>query len=70
MTSLNVIGGSPEVNELILLVMQPFIDIKVNTMAVDALAPCVARPSAAMVLNKQDKHVLVFHEKGFKQHAA
>ena len=28
----------------------------VNTMATDALAPCVARTSAAIVFNKQDKH--------------
>ena len=34
--------------------------LQVNTMAADALAPYVARPSAAMVLNKQDKQVLIF----------
>ena len=31
-------------------------------MAADALAPCVARPSATMVLTKQDKKLFVFHE--------
>ena len=34
-------------------------------MAVDVLAPCVARPSAAVVLNMGDKHVLVFYKEGF-----
>ena len=34
---------------------------KVNTMAADALAPCVTRPSAAMALIKEDKGVLNFH---------
>ena len=38
----------------------------VNTIAADGLAPWVARPSAAMVLNMQDKQVLVFHEEGFQ----
>ena len=28
---------------------------KVNIIAADALVPCIARTSAAMVLNKQDK---------------
>ena len=35
-------------------------------MAADALAPCVARTSAAMVLNKRNKQVLVFYEQGFQ----
>ena len=40
--------------------------IYINTMAPDALAPCVARPSEAMVLNMQDKWVLVFHKGRFQ----
>ena len=36
-----------------------------NTMASDALASCVARSSAAMVLTMEDKWFLVFEEKGF-----
>ena len=32
-----------------------------NTMAADALAPCVARSSAAMILTMWIGHVLVFH---------
>ena len=35
----------------------------VNTMAADALAPCIARSSAAMVLTLQDKQVS--HKAGF-----
>ena len=35
-------------------------------MAADALAPCVPRPSAAMVLNMQSKQVVVFHEAKFQ----
>ena len=38
----------------------------VNTMAADALAPCVARASAATVLTLYDKLVLAFHEEGFQ----
>ena len=38
-------------------------------MAADALAPCVTKSSAAMVLIMQDEHVLVFHEEGFQQPA-
>ena len=34
---------------------------EVSTIAVDALAPCVARTSAAMVLIIQDKWILIFH---------
>ena len=34
-------------------------------MAADALAPCVAKSPAAMVLTMWDKRVLVFHEEGF-----
>ena len=30
----------------------------INTMDVDSLVPCVARPSATMVLNMQDKYTL------------
>ena len=41
-----------------------FWDNYINTMAVDALAPCVARSSAAMGLTMQDRRVLVFHKEG------
>ena len=40
--------------------------IYVNTMAVDALASCIARSSVTMVLTMQDKWVLVFHKEGFQ----
>ena len=36
----------------------------VNTVAADALAPCVARPLAAMILIVQYNTVLVFHKEG------
>ena len=39
----------------------------VNTIAADALAPCVAKTSAAMVLNVSNKKVLVFNEEAFQQ---
>ena len=39
-----------------------FWDHWVNTITADALAPCVARSSAIMVLTKHDKQVLTFHE--------
>ena len=35
-------------------------------MPADALAPCVARSSAAMVLAMRNGQVLVFHEEGFQ----
>ena len=35
-------------------------------MTADALAPRVARASAAMVLTMEDKQILVFHEEGFQ----
>ena len=38
----------------------------VNTMAADALAPWVARPSTAVVLKIQDKLVPVFHKDRFQ----
>ena len=38
---------------------------KVNIMAAEALAPCVARTSAAMVLNMQNKQVFAFYEERF-----
>ena len=43
-----------------------FQDSLVNTMAADALAPSLARSSAAIVLTMQDGRVLVFHEEGFQ----
>ena len=39
---------------------------KVNIMAADAMAPCVARSAAAMILAMQNRHVLVLHEEGFQ----
>ena len=42
---------------------------QVNTMAVDALAPYVTRPSATMVSNMHNKRLLVFHCEGFLLHA-
>ena len=38
---------------------------QVNTMAVDDLAPCIARSSASMVLTMQEKLVLIFYGEGF-----
>ena len=35
-------------------------------MATDALAPCVAKSSAAVILSVWDWHVLVFHEGEFE----
>ena len=43
-----------------------FWDNQVNTIAADALATCVARSSAAMILIMQDKQVLVIHEERFQ----
>ena len=40
----------------------------VTTMAADALAPRVARASAAMVLTVQVRHVLVHYEEEFQPH--
>ena len=37
---------------------------EVNTLAADALAPCVARSSAAMLFNVHNRWVLIFHEEG------
>ena len=34
-------------------------------MAADALAPCVAKASAAMILTLNDKQILVFNKKFF-----
>ena len=34
-------------------------------MAADALAPCVARPSVAMVLINPDENVTVIHGEGY-----
>ena len=38
-------------------------------MAADALAPCVARSSAAVVLTMHDKQVFVFHKEGVQAHS-
>ena len=38
----------------------------VNTIVTDALAPCVARTSAVMVLTLQCEQVFVFHKEGFQ----
>ena len=35
-------------------------------MTADAMAPCVARASAVMMLTLQDKRTLVFNEEGFQ----
>ena len=42
-----------------------FWENKANTMDDDALAPCVARPSAAMVSNMKDKSPLSSSRKDF-----
>ena len=39
---------------------------QVNTIAADALAPCVAKPSAAVIFTMLDKLVLVFYEERFQ----
>ena len=36
------------------------------TMVADALAPCVNKASASMVLIMQGKQLLVFHKEGFQ----
>ena len=46
-----------------------FQENKVNSVA-DALAPCVARSSAAMVLTVQDNDILIFHEARFQPYMA
>ena len=38
----------------------------VNIIAADALAPCTARSSVAMILTVLDDWFLVFHEEGFE----
>ena len=43
-----------------------FQDDQVNIIAANALAPCITRSSAAMVLAMQDKQVFVFHKVGFQ----
>ena len=37
---------------------------KINFIATDALAPCVARPSAVMLLNMQDEWVIIIYNNG------
>ena len=37
------------IDKILPLEIQPFLESKVNTMAIAALAPCVTRQSAAMV---------------------
>ena len=39
---------------------------EVDNLAVDALTPCITTPSAAMVLNTQNKPVFVFIHRGFQ----
>ena len=41
-----------------------FRQILVIIVAADALAPCVARSTATMIMNIQDARIIVFHEKG------
>ena len=43
-----------------------FQDHYINVMIANALLPCVAKSSAAMALNMQDKWVRVFHKEGFQ----
>ena len=50
---------------LIPIMQKPeYFENQIIIMAFDALAPCVARSSAAVVSIMQDKQILVFHEKG------
>ena len=42
-------------------------DDKVNTMATDALAPCITRSSTASVLSVQDKRIFIFYKEGIQQ---
>ena len=53
-------------NSWIILLLGPHIPREnlVNTMAVDAMAPCFVRPSAVTLLNVPDKPALVFHREG------
>ena len=51
---------------LLALKTEIFWNDKVNTKAVDALAPCIARSSATIESTVQDKNVLVFHKKGYQ----
>ena len=55
--------------DLTLLELRPgiFLENEVNTMAVDALAPCVAMSLAAMILITHRKRAFVFHGEEFKQ---
>ena len=39
-----------------------FHDNWINTMDTDDLAPCIARASATMAFNMEDKWIFVFHE--------
>ena len=54
------------------IIYQPFWSWNQNTarglctITADALAPCVARASAAVVSTMQDEWILVFHEKGYQ----
>ena len=41
-----------------------FQESNTNTLAADALAPCITRSLAPMLLTMQDQWVLVFHEGG------
>ena len=49
--------------------IEMFRDNWVNNKAADALAPCVTKSSATMVLTMQDIQVLAIHEKRFQQPA-
>ena len=49
---------------LTLLVMK--VEYSINTKTANALALCTTRSSATTVFTTKDKHVLVFHEKGFQ----
>ena len=43
-----------------------FCENNFNNLAADILAPCIARPSTAMVLTMHVKQVLVSHKEGFQ----
>ena len=48
------------------MITQIILDNYVNTVTADALAPCVSRLSAAMVLTMQHRGALASHQEGFQ----
>ena len=61
-------SDKPLSEELIVVMAEAviFLDNEVNTMAADALAPCIARSLAALALIVWDKWAFVFHKEGFQ----